>query len=162
MNFYWFLHFLKTEIQGNQKFRAPESTEMAFFELLHSLNLISRKLGMTENADFSTLCQVSFHIFSAQIPWNQRVLYWTTLTVWKSTIKRDHAQKISVKLSLINYFRKNVDLTEKMFSVKIVTAFCDKYFSHYCAWAEVLSIYPIYLKNSCSFHEFFSKILNAT
>ena len=47
-------------------------------------------------------------------------------TVLKITIKRDHAQKISVKSTLGNCFSENIHLTEKMlilFSVKITNVF---------------------------------------
>ena len=48
LDLYVFLHFLKTEIYPNQKFRAPEMVKMAFFELLHSPKMISRKIQMAE------------------------------------------------------------------------------------------------------------------
>ena len=39
-----FLHFLKVGIYSNQKFRATEIEKMAFFEVLHTSKLISRKI----------------------------------------------------------------------------------------------------------------------
>ena len=42
-DFNGFLNFLKAELYPNQKFRAPGIANMAFFELLHLLKLISRK-----------------------------------------------------------------------------------------------------------------------
>ena len=43
-----FLHFLMAEIDPNQKFRAPEIAKKAFFQPLHSLELISCKISVTE------------------------------------------------------------------------------------------------------------------
>ena len=55
------LHFLKAEIYQNQKFKAPEMEKIAFFELLHSPKLISRKIWVSKNADI-------FHTVKAKMP----------------------------------------------------------------------------------------------
>ena len=76
--FYEFLHVLKGEISPNQKLRASEMAEMAFYELLHSSKLIQRKIWVTENAEISTLCDDKILSFSQcrffLVKWNYQNL----------------------------------------------------------------------------------------
>ena len=61
-DFHEFLHLLKAETYQIAQFRAPKMAKMAFFELLHSTKLISRKIWVIENAEISTLCNMNLKI----------------------------------------------------------------------------------------------------
>ena len=62
-----------------------------------------------KNDEYLSKC-ITKHVneeLQSNIPWKYLV------TVWKSTVKRDHAQKISSNQFFSNFFSKNIDLTEK-------------------------------------------------
>jgi len=112
-----------------------EMSKWQFFELAESLKLISRKIWVAANfcnihtpllhkeilqfaekipSNCHTMWKLVHFSCNSDFTWNQSQKI--TLTVWKSTIKRDHVQTFSVKTLI---WRKKCQ-----FFVKIMIVFC--------------------------------------